>query len=121
MLRQVFWRPDVVWVVEPPLFCAPQGWLVAKLSGAKAWLHVQDFEVDAAFDMGLLRSPLARRFALWGQRVLMSRFDCVSSISFRMQQRLLDKGGRQSVFSTFQIGWILMRLAISLRVYFALS
>ena len=92
MLRQVFWRPDVVWVVEPPLFCAPQAWLVVRLAGGKAWLHVQDFEVDAAFDMGLLRSPLARRFALWGERVLMSRFDCVSSISSRMQQRLLDKG-----------------------------
>jgi len=24
-------------------------WLAARLSGAKAWLHVQDFEVDAAF------------------------------------------------------------------------
>ena len=26
MLRQLLWRPDVVWVVEPPLFCAPTAW-----------------------------------------------------------------------------------------------
>jgi colanic acid biosynthesis glycosyl transferase WcaI len=36
MLSQIFWRPDVVIVVEPPLFCAPLGWLVARLSGGKA-------------------------------------------------------------------------------------
>lgn len=39
MLSQIFWRPDVVLVVEPPLFCAPQALLVARLSGGKAWLQ----------------------------------------------------------------------------------
>ena len=58
MLRQLVWRPDVVWVVEPALFCAPAAVAVARLSGARAWLHVQDFEVDAAFDLGLLRGKL---------------------------------------------------------------
>ncbi|MFA6013560.1 MAG: glycosyltransferase WbuB [Gallionellaceae bacterium] len=92
MLWQALWKPDVVLVIEPPLFCAPSAWFVARLSYAKAWLHVQDFEVDAAFDMGILRAPLVRKFALWAERVLMSHFDCVSTISGRMQQRLLDKG-----------------------------
>ncbi|RME56373.1 colanic acid biosynthesis glycosyltransferase WcaI, partial [Candidatus Parcubacteria bacterium] len=54
MLRQIFWKPDMVFVVEPPLFCAPVAWIVARLSGGKCWLHVQDFEVDAAFALGLL-------------------------------------------------------------------
>jgi len=43
LLAQVLWRPDVEWVVEPPLFCAPAAWASARLCGAKAWLHVQDF------------------------------------------------------------------------------
>jgi len=47
MLRHVLWRPQVVWVVEPALFCAPTAWAVARLSGAKVWLHIQDYEVDA--------------------------------------------------------------------------
>jgi hypothetical protein len=34
-LRQLVWRPDVVWVVEPPLFCAPTALLVARLCGAR--------------------------------------------------------------------------------------
>lgn len=92
MLRQIFWRPDVVWVVEPPLFCAPQAWLVARLSGAKAWLHIQDYEVDAAFDLGLLKGALLRRFVSASERWLMRRFDRVSTISQRMLDRTLTKG-----------------------------
>ena len=50
LMAQWRWKPDVVWVVEPPLFCAPAAVALARLSGAKAWLHVQDYEVDAAFE-----------------------------------------------------------------------
>lgn len=92
MLRQIIWRPDVVWVVEPALFCAPAALVVARLSGAKAWLHVQDFEVDAAFDLGLLRGKFLRGVVAGAERWLMRRFDVVSTISQRMHQRLLDKG-----------------------------
>ena len=92
MLRQVFWRPDVVWVVEPALFCAPAAVAVARLCGAKAWLHVQDFEVDAAFEMGLLRGVWLRNAVTAAERWLMRRFDVVSTISKRMHKRLLDKG-----------------------------
>lgn len=92
MLRQIFWRPDVVWVVEPPLFCAPQAWLVARLSGGKAWLHIQDYEVDAAFDLGLLKGKLLRGMVAAGERWLMQRFDRVSTISLRMVDRAVSKG-----------------------------
>lgn len=92
MLRQIFWRPDVVWVVEPPLFCAPQAWLVARLSGGKAWLHIQDYEVDAAFDLGLLKGKLLRGMVAAGERWLMRRFDRVSTISQRMVDRAVSKG-----------------------------
>jgi colanic acid biosynthesis glycosyl transferase WcaI len=92
MLRMVMWRPDVVWVVEPALFCAPAAAAVARLSGARAWLHVQDFEVDAAFDLGLLRSKFLRALVTGAERWMMRRFDVVSTISKRMHQRLLAKG-----------------------------
>ncbi|ABM38476.1 glycosyl transferase, group 1 [Polaromonas naphthalenivorans CJ2] len=92
MLRQIIWRPDVVWVVEPALFCAPAALVLARLSGAKAWLHVQDFEVDAAFDLGLLRGKFLRGVVAGTERWLMRHFDVVSTISQRMHQRLLDKG-----------------------------
>ncbi len=87
-----FWQPHVVFVVEPPLGCAPAAWLAAKLCGARSWLHVQDFEVDAAFDLGLLHSGWVRNSVLAAERWLMRRFDHVSSISQRMLARLAQKG-----------------------------
>lgn len=92
LLRQWRWRPDVVWVVEPPLFCAPAAVALAGLTGAKAWLHVQDYEVDAAFDLGLLKGVLLRRWVAAGERWLMQRFDRVSTISGRMLDLARSKG-----------------------------
>ncbi|RMI03645.1 MAG: colanic acid biosynthesis glycosyltransferase WcaI [Calditrichaeota bacterium] len=96
MLRQIFWKPDVVFVVEPPLFCAPAAWIVARLSGGKCWLHVQDFEVDAAFSLGLLPGWLSGVTA-GIERWLMRRFDSASTISEAMRLRLREKGGRSPV------------------------
>lgn len=92
VLRQVVWRPDVVWVVEPPLFCAPTALLAGRLAGARTWLHVQDYEVDAAFDLGLLKGARARRIVQGAERWLMRRFDRVSTISRRMLDRAASKG-----------------------------
>lgn len=85
------WRPHWVMVLEPPLMCLPGALLAAKLSGAKPWLHIQDFEVDAAFDLGLLRSPSLRRIALRGEAWLMQQCERVSTISERMLERLDGK------------------------------
>src|SRR5690349_6805771 len=64
MVRQAFWRPDVVWTVQPTLAGAPIAALVAGMARARAWLHIQDFEVDAAFSMGLLKGGMPRRAML---------------------------------------------------------
>jgi colanic acid biosynthesis glycosyl transferase WcaI len=92
LLNLVLWQPRIVFVVAPGLFTAPGAWLAARLSGAKAWLHIQDFEVDAAFELGMLKQPLARHGALWAERWLMRRFDAVSTISSRMLRQLARKG-----------------------------
>lgn len=92
IIRQVFWCPDVVWVAAPALFCAPGGWLTARLCGAKAWLHIQDYEIDAAFELGMLRGNFLRRFVTAAERYLLKRFDVVSTISVRMVERARTKG-----------------------------
>lgn len=86
------WRPDVVLVIEPPLFCAPGALLAAWLGRSRTWLHVQDFEVDAAFDLGILRAARLRRWVLAAEAWLMRRFDRVTTISERMVERLESKG-----------------------------
>lgn len=86
------WRPDLVWTVEPTLLLAPLALAVARLSGAASWLHVQDFEVDAARDLGLLPDGRALRTVTKMESKMMKRFDCVSTISGRMLERLITKG-----------------------------
>jgi len=92
LLAQWRWKPDVVWLVEPPLMCAPAAVLLARLRGARAWLHVQDYEVDAAFDLGLVKGRWLRGAVQAAERWLMRRFDRVSTISGRMMERALRKG-----------------------------
>lgn len=92
LARAAWWRPQVVMLVAPTLLCAPGALALARAARAKTWLHIQDFEVDAAFDLGLLQGGRAVRFARAAERALLRRFDVVSSISDRMVERVVDKG-----------------------------
>lgn len=92
MLKQIAWRPDVVLLIEPTLFCCPQTLCVARLSGAAAWLHVQDFEVDVAFELKDFSSSVLKQFVQSFERFLMRKFNRVSAISDRMVERLSSKG-----------------------------
>jgi colanic acid biosynthesis glycosyl transferase WcaI len=66
---------------------------VAKSAGAACWLHVQDFEVDAAFELGLLPSQgPVHDAALRIEKFFTFAFDRVSGISSRMVDRALLKG-----------------------------
>lgn len=93
MLGMAAWRPDVVLTVEPAFFCAPTTVLTSLISGGAAWLHIQDFEIDAAFDLELLPSGgVIHKFALAYERLVMRGFKQVSSISPNMVRRLGAKG-----------------------------
>lgn len=92
MARLVSWNPDVVWVVEPSLMCAAPALTVAKLTRAKCWLHVQDYEIDAAFVLGLVKARWLKKLALGIEQTLIRRFDIVSSISKNMLELAKHKG-----------------------------
>jgi colanic acid biosynthesis glycosyl transferase WcaI len=81
--------------------CSPQVLCVSRLSSAVAWLHVQDFEVDAAFQLKHFSSLQLKRWVHWLERSVLRRFDKISSISDRMVERLSTKGidpARTSLF-----------------------
>lgn len=92
MLGMALWRPQAVFTVMPAMFAAPWGRLTAWLSGARSWLHVQDFEVDAAFELGLLGGSGIKRFVLGLERRVLASYDVVSTISRRMLAKLEAKG-----------------------------
>ena len=89
---QTFWRPDAVLLIAPTLMCAPATLALARLTRASAWLHIQDYEVDAAFELGLLKGSRAARMARWMESQFLRRFDAVSSITRQMSARATSKG-----------------------------
>lgn len=93
LVRAITWRPDIVFTVAPSLIAAPVALLAAKLCGARSWLHIQDFEVEAAFATGLLthESVVGKWAEHFEQRVIHS-FDRVSTISPQMCAKLVSKG-----------------------------
>src|SRR3546814_15322662 len=70
-------RPDVVLLVAPTLVAAPLALMTARLAGAKTWLHVQDFEVEAGFATGQLPAGgvVARAALAFERRCIAGRPD----------------------------------------------
>jgi colanic acid biosynthesis glycosyl transferase WcaI len=94
LLAQRKWRPDVVLTVAPAFFCAPGALLLGKLCGeaTTTWLHIQDFELDAAFELGMLKGKWIRKLAENWERKTLQGFSQVSTISAAMRQRAIAKG-----------------------------
>ncbi|MEQ1639607.1 MAG: WcaI family glycosyltransferase [Novosphingobium sp.] len=86
-------RPDLVIAIAPALLSVFTAWLAAKLAGARLWIHVQDFEVEAALATGLMdeRKPAAK-LARWVEAALLKLGDHVSTISPQMCAKLVQKG-----------------------------
>ena len=94
LIRRWSYRPDVLVVIEPTLFTVPSALLYSRLLGVKSVLHIQDFEVDAMFGLGMggKTSGLLSRFAFGVEHWLMSKFDAVSTISLSMMDKARSKG-----------------------------
>lgn len=89
----ITWRPDVVLTVAPSLIAAPMARSAAWLAGAHSWLHVHDFEVEAAYATGLLKGGGGlSRLARWFEATVLKSFERVSAVSPEMCRRLGDKG-----------------------------
>ncbi len=109
-------KPNVVFLVQPTLFCAPATLLYCKLTGAKSVMHIQDFEIDAMFGLGLAgshknksitteapskaggmsKTPVVKRIIRAAETWLLRRFDVVSSISYSMLDNAKSKGVDES-------------------------
>lgn len=101
-LRQ---KPTVIMAVEPTLFTAFAVIAMATFTRARTVLHVQDLELDAAFNLGFLSSPWMRRVGQDFERWLRCRFDSIITISGRMAERLAEKGADPARISVVR-NWV---------------
>jgi colanic acid biosynthesis glycosyl transferase WcaI len=86
-------KPDYVICIVPFTTTIVLGWLLKLRYGSKLWVHIQDFEFDAAIDSGLLnenKSFFIKRI-LWIEKVLLSKADMISTISNGMLGKLQNK------------------------------
>jgi colanic acid biosynthesis glycosyl transferase WcaI len=93
MAMQTLWKPELVLAVEPTFFVAPVALMSAAVTGAESWLHVQDFEVDAAFSLGMLpRGGAIHKIAKGLESFFTSGFSRISTISDKMVDRMATRG-----------------------------
>lgn len=86
-------KPDLVFTIAPSLLSVPIAALAARRARAPLWLHVQDFEVEAAFATSLLdEQSLPGRLARKLEDFILRRADFASSISPQMCDKLEAKG-----------------------------
>lgn len=111
LFAQLSWKPDACITIAPAFFCAPGALIFGRLCGARTttWLHIQDFELDAAFDLGLLKGQLLRSIAEAWERSTMRSFSRVSSISSAMVTKLKVKGVQPSQTYYFS-NWVDLNL-----------
>jgi len=86
-------RPDLVFTVAPSLLSVPVAARIARKAGVPLWLHIQDFEVEAAFATGLIKGGSgAAGMARKVENRIIGMADIVSTISPQMCERLSVKG-----------------------------
>jgi colanic acid biosynthesis glycosyl transferase WcaI len=86
------WQPDLMISVAPSLVSAVAVAFMARRLGVPSWLHLQDFEIDAAFGLGLLKNQWLQRSMLAVEKRILGSFDRVSTIAPQMLRRLHEKG-----------------------------
>jgi colanic acid biosynthesis glycosyl transferase WcaI len=105
LYRAIRSKPDVICAIVPTLFSAPVSLLAARLTGAKAWLHVQDLEIEAGQQLGILGRTVFGRMALLIERYILRRFDLVTAISQKMLDAIIRKGVDRSHTAIFT-NWV---------------
>jgi len=96
VLKQISWSPDIVFSIIPTLFISPLALMLSALSGAKSWLHIQDFEVELAFKLRIIpeNGKISSIISTIEKRIY-TYFDKISTISQHMMDTLQKKGVSQ--------------------------
>jgi len=98
-------KPDIVISIIPFTTSSLLGWFLKKRYKAKHWVHIQDFEFDAAIDSGLLKGnkKLVIRLLQRIEKFVLNKADIASTISFGMINKLKTKTDTNTYYLT---NWI---------------
>lgn len=89
---------DWVITVAPSFQFGLLGVMYRKLKGAKHLYHIQDLQIEAAQDLGIIRSPRLLRILYGIERYIFRNSDIISSISEGMIARIERKARKPLLF-----------------------
>lgn len=103
--RLVFKRYDVLIGVCPPLQAGLVPYVFSRLKRTPFVFHIQDLQVDAARNLGLIKSDRLLNFLDSIERYLLRNAERVSSISEGMKRNILSKGTPSERFRMIE-NWV---------------
>ena len=109
-LYSVKFKPDVIFTVCPTFLSAFNShltnYLIKKIFKKKTLniIHFQDLEIEAAFNLNILKGNLFKRIILYFEKLIINKFDLITSISESMIVKLkskLNKNKKLYIFPNF--------------------
>lgn len=83
---------DFVLCISPPFHLGLMPLLYAKLKGSKSINHIQDLQVDAAKDLGMIKNKHFLEMMFKMEKFILDKSDFVSTISIGMLRKIESKG-----------------------------
>jgi colanic acid biosynthesis glycosyl transferase WcaI len=105
-IRTLFQKKfDAVICVSPPFHLGFLPLVYCWIRRSKLISHIQDLQVDAAKDLGMIKSNFALGIMLSAEKFLFRHSSLVSTISVGMKQKIADKGIPSSKIKLFP-NWV---------------
>jgi colanic acid biosynthesis glycosyl transferase WcaI len=88
---------DSVITVAPPFTLGLLGILYEKIRGSKLIYHIQDLQIDAAKDLGMIRSASVINMLFAIEKLILKKADFISTISTGMMNRVKKKCNKEII------------------------
>lgn len=118
--RLFFNKYDVIIGVCPPFHIGFFPYFMSRLRGIPFLFHIQDLQVDAAKELGLIKSEWLLKILDKMERFLLVKANKVSSISGGMKRNIIRKGVRKENYFMLP-NWVDLRLIQPLPVEHSLK
>lgn len=88
----LFNQPDVIIAICPPFHTGFTALFYGKLLRIPVIYHIQDLQVDAAKDLGMIKNPTLLKLLVKLEQWILKKATVVSTISDGMLKKVLEKG-----------------------------
>ena len=83
--------------VAPPFEIGLLGIFFRAIKGGKLIYHIQDLQIDAARDLGIIKSKFIINYFLWIEKFILKNADFISTISPGMREKIMYKFNKEVI------------------------